>query len=461
MIFVLYYLFYLCLESRDSRHFIAYAIIVLFCCSIAYRVLLCSALERVIHLLSAICSSDVLGTFKYDPTQFEVVLGQRRIYLHYIGSEIDGSCIKIPIGLKSAYRLFCGCGIVYPPQIPYGVTDCSSAFRDCRELKEPPKFPSSVVCLNHALDGCVSLRKPPLIAGTILYFDGIFKGCVALELPAVLPLDGKPEEYEDSIYEGCTTLERVYGSLKASVLNEVEKNSFVISYDGSLGSFEYDTREYCIEYCEEFSYLHYCGEASRGIVLPEGLVDASRVFQDCYWVLEPPELPESVRRMDYAFENCFFLQSQPFVHGAVDSCDCAFSNCFCLKENLYGERGNCVYRGCQSVEYTNFRVKWIGGWEIYYKGFLGEFVFDYRQFTFRYWDGEAYLKYRGDGYGSVVIPYGIKSYYRMFDDSSKLHCIPIAPDTIVDFRSGIKNEIDTLERWERSNETSIRKEVQH
>ena len=75
-----------------------------------------------------VCSSDLLGTFSYDSDEFEVVIGSRRIYLHYVGRETNGAFIKVPAGLRSAYKLFYRTVLRSPPLIPYGIVDCSSCW---------------------------------------------------------------------------------------------------------------------------------------------------------------------------------------------------------------------------------------------------------------------------------------------------------------------------------------------
>jgi len=103
-----------------------------------------------------------LGNFWYDDTEFKHICGN----FQYIGTETDGSKIKIPKGIKDCTCMFANSDITTPPVIPEGVIDCRHMFHNCRLLTKAPVIPEGVTDYRHMFDGCKSLQNYSLITAT-------------------------------------------------------------------------------------------------------------------------------------------------------------------------------------------------------------------------------------------------------------------------------------------------------
>ena len=76
-------------------------------------------------------NSKELGEFYYNPDEFKICHSD---YLKYVGSETDGSKIKIPQGIKSCNSMFDGCeNLITAPSIPEGVKNCNHMFFCCKK----------------------------------------------------------------------------------------------------------------------------------------------------------------------------------------------------------------------------------------------------------------------------------------------------------------------------------------
>ena len=92
-----------------------------------------------------------LGKFEYDDTEFQYHTSEGTPealhfeFFHYIGSETDGSKIKIPDGMINCNKLFeSNVHLETPPKIPEGVKNCDLMFHNCYSLKQFPEIPDSV-----------------------------------------------------------------------------------------------------------------------------------------------------------------------------------------------------------------------------------------------------------------------------------------------------------------------------
>lgn len=81
------------------------------------------------------------GSFSYNPDEFEILSD----YVRYIGTETDGSKIKIPDGItKTDYMFANNQSLVTPPVIPESVKTCQCMFVGCSSLKQPPVIPDTI-----------------------------------------------------------------------------------------------------------------------------------------------------------------------------------------------------------------------------------------------------------------------------------------------------------------------------
>ena len=116
----------------------------------------------------------ILGNFQYDDTEFQL---KSNSYLRYIGTETDGSKIKIPAGVTNCSYMFQDCSsLLKAPEIPTGVTNCFAMFYGCRSLIEASEIPTEVKSCGYMFKGCSSLIKAPEIPKGVTHCAGMFCG---------------------------------------------------------------------------------------------------------------------------------------------------------------------------------------------------------------------------------------------------------------------------------------------
>jgi len=118
-----------------------------------------------------------LGNFQYDDREFK--LENNRLY--YIGTETDGSKIKIPEGIIDCSFMFMNSNIVTPPVIPAEVTNCYSMFWNCYSLVETPVIPASVTDCGCMFNGCGSLVQAPVVPSNATNCSYMFADCGLLK----------------------------------------------------------------------------------------------------------------------------------------------------------------------------------------------------------------------------------------------------------------------------------------
>ena len=64
------------------------------------------------------------------------------------------------------------------------------------------------------------------------------------------------------------------------ISEEEEKKRNLVHYEGELGVFDYDPREFRIERLDDFDYLHYHG-SGKSIDLPDGCINTRYMFSYC------------------------------------------------------------------------------------------------------------------------------------------------------------------------------------
>lgn len=113
-------------------------------------------------------------------------------------------------------------------------------------------------------------------------------------------------------------------------------NAKDIEYNGRLGKFTYNTKDFEIRYryteTGVFDVLVYHGEETdgRNIKIPDGINDISYMFENSPIVI-PPQIPDSVEFMDYTFKDCASLIAGAGLSKNLKSCGFCYKNCRSLQ----------------------------------------------------------------------------------------------------------------------------------
>ena len=145
--------------------------------------------------------------FAYDDTEFQN-MGNGR--LKYIGTETDGTKIKVPDGLEDGSEMFEQTGLTSSAQLPESLRIMNNMYRGCADLKDPgtipygvtsmdgayaytgiietPELPDTVTHANFAFDHCADLKRCKNFPANLKEADCMFSGNASLEeLPPELP----------------------------------------------------------------------------------------------------------------------------------------------------------------------------------------------------------------------------------------------------------------------------------
>lgn len=146
-------------------------------------------------------------SFAYDDAEYQS-MGDGR--LKYIGSQTDGSMIRVPEGLVDGTELFEESKLTSGAVLPESLRIMNRMYRGCTELKDPGVIPEGVTCMdeayaytgiretpympdsvtnaNFAFDHCMDLERCGNFSGNLKEADCMFAGDVSLqELPPELP----------------------------------------------------------------------------------------------------------------------------------------------------------------------------------------------------------------------------------------------------------------------------------
>lgn len=109
------------------------------------------------------------------------------------------------------------------------------------------------------------------------------------------------------------------------------------SYDGAIGKFEYDPKEFKLAGGKHYAMLLYVGKETDGskIKIPEGIKDCSRMFEYTD-ITVPPVIPDGVEVVDRMFEGTF-IKTRPVFPESVKSSDDVFKGCTYLEEEKEAE----------------------------------------------------------------------------------------------------------------------------
>lgn len=184
----------------------------------------------------------VLGTFVFDPTQFELQMvrveaddfghdaGMYPI-LKYVGEEVDGRYIQIPEGLKSGAMMFAdNKDLQTMPKLPASLEDGFSMFKGCENLqlascislppkmedaafmfadcpnlmRGPMRMPGSLRDATGMFANCESLQNTPHLNSGLESADSMFWNCKGLKKKPNIP---RSCEHADFATEGCTGID--------------------------------------------------------------------------------------------------------------------------------------------------------------------------------------------------------------------------------------------------------------
>lgn len=295
-----------------------------------------------------------LGSFDYDDTQFELrstlsenhcmdlgdgrssggnfvycisdlaedLVDQSKQYLCYIGSETDGSKIKIPDGIKSCMGMFAGTDIESVPDIPDSVLFVDGMCLRCRNLKT-----ASVL---------------PVRCDTGFYNVSTYAGCYNIE--SVIAYGDN-----DSYFVPCINSEDIFVINVGDTVAE-KSNHMRLHRTCDLGCFMYDPNEF-IPLSDGVRYIGNETDGSK-IKIPDGVVDMYYTFAYNESLVTPPVIPEGVENCTGMFKNCSSLKQPPVI---PDSVKIGVSTMFddCPRSVRLKGQWNAEHRGQQYGESMN------------------------------------------------------------------------------------------------------------
>ena len=257
----------------------------------------------------------------YSVNEFEVLKDKvGRKYLHYSGSETDGSKIHIPINVVSYYRMFENSKIIKTTKIPNTVIDIESAFHNCDELSEFPIIPNKVFNCAHAFDGCTSLNGKVDIPESVITCSAMLKQCIMIKEPMNIP-NGVTNC--NSMYAGCISL-RHAGLIPDSA---VFCNNM---YDECINLIEAPAIPYGVKECN--SMFEECIKLHKTYTIPKTVEQCSRMFYNCKELCEAPKLSDGMKQAVSMFYGCIKLKECPNIPNGTVDCASMFSGCISIIE---------------------------------------------------------------------------------------------------------------------------------
>lgn len=148
-----------------------------------------------------------LGRFSYSEDQFclsKDVDGNP--FLEYIGTEMDGSKIVIPEGIRDATGMFQDKMITSQPKIPDSVQTADCMFAGCENLVAAGELPNGLTSADYMYACCPSLEKTGILPETLLSAQGMFDGCTALREVSPIPNGIKDIRY---MFWDCPSADQV------------------------------------------------------------------------------------------------------------------------------------------------------------------------------------------------------------------------------------------------------------
>lgn len=144
-----------------------------------------------------------LGSFQYDNKQFSVMIDEQGEYMHYIGTETDGSKIDVPKGLIEGRMLFEDTDIVSQPELPKGLRSMDYMFNGCSKMLSARNIPDTVVSCQSTYSYCKNMTNCPHMPDSVKYADFMYDGCSSVEFPGRV---SNNLETADCMYANCSAL---------------------------------------------------------------------------------------------------------------------------------------------------------------------------------------------------------------------------------------------------------------
>lgn len=147
-----------------------------------------------------------LGTFFYDPEQFQIAQwqvgnGVSRPVLRYIGSAVKK--IVVPNGVVDLDYTFQGTGIVEPPRLPPTVRTARYAFANCIRLVLGALLPEGIEDVTGMYQGCTMLVSGSCMPNSVLHGSYFYDGCVSLSVPYTV---SRKLQDATALYRNCKNL---------------------------------------------------------------------------------------------------------------------------------------------------------------------------------------------------------------------------------------------------------------
>lgn len=229
-----------------------------------------------------------LGDFSYDPKEFEVCHNYDGIYheyLHYVG---NSNSVSLPKGCISTRRMFWKCELPEGFQLvgfdTSNVTVMAEMFANCTlpdGFALDDKFDTTkVVDMRGMFAACKMSDNFTLgvnfNVSNVTDTDNMFSDCA-------LPEGRSLKDFNKSSYFIISWLKQ-----RKYYLRGKEK----VHYEGVLGDFDYDPREFIITHTENYDEcLRYHG-SGNSISLPKGCIRTRNMFEGC-------DLPEGFKLANF------------------------------------------------------------------------------------------------------------------------------------------------------------------
>lgn len=272
--------------------------------------------------------------------------------------------------------------------IPFGVTELSGAFYQCKKLNYTHEIPQGVLTMNYTFSDCykqtvshvlpptvkellntyagTKITVPPVIPSGVTRMSNMFYNCEMLTYGPDIP---------SSVYEalkcfsGCEKMVTV-GSLSPNI-NQMQQMFYGCKELVSVGDLSpiNTTLEYTFYNCEKLTSVGNLGnnvtmmggtfsgcksltnvptipatvtimastfQGCESLVdapsIPDNVTDLTSVFNKCSNLITSPVLPEGVTNLTYAFSDCISLLSAPIIPSTVTAMHNTFAGCVLLTE---------------------------------------------------------------------------------------------------------------------------------
>ena len=256
-----------------------------------------------------------LGDFWYDPKEFEVCYyydNPSYNYLHYVG---NSNSVSLPKGCINTQYMFWKCRLPEGFQLvdfdTSEVVDMHGMFRECEMsagLSLGDKFDTSNVedmaemFANCTLPGGFVLNNK-FDTAKVIDMRGMFAACkMSDNFTLGVNFNVSNVADTDNMFSDCALPEgrslKDFNESTYSVVSWLKQRTYYLQgkekvhYEGALGNFDYDPREFIITRAENYDEcLHYHGNGNS-VSLPKGCINIRHMFEGC-------NLPEGFELIDF------------------------------------------------------------------------------------------------------------------------------------------------------------------